>query len=273
MFKIVFGNERCTIINLKEKNLIKSMVQIVVAENSSIASMDIAGIVQEQLEKNPNSVLLLPTGSTPLRVYKRLSEMAETGTISFSKAKTFNLDEYLGIKKSHPESYHSFMWKNFFGKIDIKKKNVSIPESNPKNANLFCKRYEEKIKKAGLDLALLGIGINGHIGFNEPGTSFDSKTHVTNLTKLTIKTNSRFFKSEKDVPTQAITAGIKTIMKAKKVVLMAFGKNKAKAIRNALEGKISEKVPASILQKHNNAIFILDKEAASLLKKKSLNHW
>ncbi len=245
------------------------MVQIIVAENSDIASMNVAGIVQEQLEKKPNSVLLLPTGSTPLKVYKRLSEMVETGTVSFSEAKTFNLDEYYGIEKSHPESYHSFMWKNFFGKIDIKKENVSIPESNPKDADLFCKQYEERINEKGLDLALLGIGVNGHIGFNEPGTSFDSITHVTDLTKSTIEANSRFFESEKDVPTKAITAGMKTIMNAKKVVLMAFGKNKAEVIRDALEGEVSESVPASILQKHENAIFILDKDAASLLGKKT----
>ncbi len=243
------------------------MVVVIVADNAGIASRHVAGIVCRQLEKNPDSVFLLPTGSTPLKVYCLLAEMVEAGKASFSRARTFNLDEYLGIEKSHPESYHSFMWKNFFGKIDVKKGSVSIPAPKPLDAKQFCKRYEERISKAGLDLALLGIGKNGHIGFNEPGTGFSSKTHVASLLKSTINANSRFFKSEKDVPTQAITAGMKTITGAKKIILMAFGKGKARAVRDALEKKPGKQVPASVLQLHKNSIFVLDKEAASLLKK------
>ncbi len=244
------------------------MIQTIVAENSDMASRHAADIVFRQLEKKPNSVFMLPTGSTPLKLYSLLAEIVESGKISFSKAITFNLDEYLGISKTHKQSYHRFMWENFFGKIDINRKNVSIPEPNPKNTEKFCKAYEKKIKKAGLDIAVLGIGQNGHIGFNEPGTSFESKTHVAELTKSTIKANSRFFKSEKQVPKKAITAGLKTIMQAKKVIVLAFGKNKAKAVKEALEGKVSEKVPASILQRHKNTVFVLNKEAASMLKKK-----
>jgi len=159
------------------------------------------------------------------------------------------------------------MWHNFFGKVDIQRKNVSIPESRPKNEERYCKAYEARIKRAGLDIAVLGIGQNGHIGFNEPGTSFESRTHVAKLAKSTIRANSRFFKSEKHVPKKAITCGLKTIMRAKKIVVIAFGKKKARAVRNALEGRVSEKVPASIMQRHRNAVFVLDKEAASLLKK------
>lgn len=243
------------------------MVLVVVAENSGIASRHVAGIVCGQLGKKPDSAFLLPTGSTPLMVYGLLAEMVEAGKTSFSKAVTFNLDEYLGIGKRHPESYHRFMWKNFFGKIDVKKGNVSIPDSRPRDAKLFCKRYEEKVSKAGLDLALLGLGENGHIGFNEPGTGFSSRAHVACLSRSTIMANRRFFRSEKDVPRQAITVGMKTIMGAKRVVLMAFGKKKARAVRDALEKKVSEKLPASVLQLHKNAVFVLDREAASLLKK------
>ncbi len=242
-------------------------VQTIVAENADIASRHASDIVCRQLGKKRHSVLLLPTGSTPLKLYGILAEMVRAGKLSFSDAVTFNLDEYLGISEKHPESYHSFMWKNFFGKIDINKRNVSIPETSPKDAKRFCREYEQKISRKGLDLAILGIGVNGHIGFNEPGTKFSSRTHVAELTKSTIKANSRFFRSRKQVPKKAITCGLKTIMQANKVVLLAFGKNKAKAVRDAMEGNISEKVPASILQKHGNVVFVLDREAASLLKK------
>ena len=244
-------------------------VQVVVAENGDIASRHAAGVVCNQIGKKRHSVLLLPTGSTPLRLYELLAEMVEAGKLGFSEAITFNLDEYLGIQEGNPESYHSFMWKNFFGKIDIKKANVHIPNSNPENAEAFCREYEKKIARTGIDLAVLGIGENGHLGFNEPGTPFSSGTHVAELSKSTIKANRRFFASEKDVPKKAITAGLKTIMQAKKVMLLAFGKKKARAVKEALEGKISEKVPASILQKHRNAVFVLDTEAASLLTKTS----
>lgn len=245
-------------------------VQAVVAENPGIASRHVADIVQRQLEEKPNAVFMLPTGSTPLRLYALLVEMVELEKISFSKAVTFNLDEYLGIGKRHRQSYHRFMWDNFFGRVGISSKNVSIPEPNPKDIERFCEAYEERVKRAGLDMAILGIGENGHIGFNEPGTSFSSETHLTKLSKSTIKANSRFFRSEKQVPKEAITAGLKTIMLAKKVILLAFGKKKAKAVKRALEGKPSEEVPASILQMHGNVLFVLDREAASLLKKTRL---
>jgi glucosamine-6-phosphate deaminase len=242
-------------------------VKTIVAENAYIASRHASGIVSRQVGRKRHSVLLLPTGSTPLKLYANLAEMVKAGRVSFSDVTTFNLDEYLGISEKRPESYHRFMWKNFFGKIDINRRNVFIPETNPKDVKRFCREYEKKISRKGLDLAILGIGENGHVGFNEPGTKFSSKTHVASLTELTIRANSRFFRSKKQVPKKAITCGLKTIMQANKVVLLAFGKKKAKAVRAALEGKVSEKVPASILQKHGNVVFVLDKQAASLLKK------
>ncbi len=242
-------------------------MQVVVAGSEDIASRHVADLVSKQLHEKQNSVFLLPTGSTPLKLYNCLIDMVQAGKISFEKAVTFNLDEYQGIGNKHRQSYHSFMWNNFFGKIDINKRNVSIPESRPKSVEKVCKGYEKKMRNTGPDIAVLGIGENGHIGFNEPGTSFGSVTHVASLTKSTIKANSRFFKSKEEVPKKAITCGLKTIMTAKKVVLIAFGKKKAKAVRNALEGPVSEKAPASILQRHKNALFVLDREAASLLKK------
>ena len=243
-------------------------MKVIVAENQEIASKNAASMLCKQIKKKPSSVFLLPTGSTPLQMYSILLEKFQAGKISFAHTQSFNLDEYLGIKEGNKQSYHFFMQKNFFGKIDIKKANTNIPSSNPASPEKFCKAYEKKIKQAGLDLAVLGIGENGHIGFNEPGTSFNSETHVASLTKSTIKANSRLFSSKEKVPTKAITCGLKTIMRAKKVVLLAFGKKKAKAVRDALEKKPSSKVPASILQGHPNAFFILDREAASLLKKK-----
>ncbi len=243
---------------------------VVVAGNQDIASRHVADIIFNQLKSKQNSVFLLPTGSTPLKLYSVLIDMVQAEKISFAKAATFNLDEYIGIGKGHGQSYHRFMWHNFFGKVNINRKNVSIPESKPKDAEKFCKAYEKKIRKTGLDIAVLGIGENGHIGFNEPGTKFSSETHVAELSKSTINANSRLFKSKKDVPRQAITAGLKTIMQAKRIIVLAFGKKKAKAVKLAIEGRVSEKVPASVLQKHKDVVFVLDEEAASLLKKTRL---
>ena len=242
-------------------------MKTVICKNMETASRLAADLVCDQIEKKPNSVLLLATGSSPLRMYELLAEKVKAGQASLAEVKTFNLDEYFGIDKKNPQSYHSYMWNNFFSKIDIKKENVEIPETNPKDERKFCKEYEKKIKKAGIDLAVLGIGRNGHIAFNEPGTSFESETHAAELTAATAKANSRFFKSEKEVPKKAITVGLKTIMGAKEIVLLAFGKQKAKAVGDAVEGKVTKEVPASVLQKHKNAIFILDREAASMLRK------
>jgi glucosamine-6-phosphate deaminase len=242
-------------------------MKIIVASNGEIASRHAAHLVQEEINNKPNTVFLLPTGSTPLPLYDLLAERVRSGKLSFAHATSFNLDEYLGIDVNHPESYHSFMQKNFFDKVDFKKTNNFIPEANPKDTKEFCKQYEEAINKNGIDLAIIGIGRNGHIAFNEPGTSFDSITHVTDLTKSTIEANARFFKSDKAVPKQAITTGLKTIMGAKKIILLAFGEDKTGAIKATLEAPATEKTPASILQSHKNLVVLLDKSAASKLKK------
>ena len=242
------------------------VMNTIVGGDNDIASRHVLGVILNQLRLKPHSTFLLSTGSTPLRLYQLMGEAVRMKKASFSKAMSFNLDEYLGLGRNRPQSYNSFMWNNLFSKIDILQKNVSIPLSRPKNAKNYCKEYEKKINNSVIDLAIIGIGENGHIGFNEPGTPFSSVTHVADLSKSTIKANSRFFRSPEMVPKKAITVGLNTIMNAKKIILLAFGAKKARAVKLALEGKISEKVPASILQKHNDVTFVLDKNAASLIK-------
>jgi len=216
-----------------------------------------ADIISSFLKEKPEAVLGLPTGSTPIRTYELLSEKCKRGEISFKKVKTFNLDEYSKLSPVDKHSYHYFMDNVLFSKIDIKKENNFFP----------YEKYDEKIEKGGgIDLQVLGIGRDGHIGFNEPGSEFDSKTRETFLAEETIEDNSRFFNNKKDVPRKTITMGIETIMKAKNILVIASGENKSEAVSKALEGKISTEVPASIIQRHKNVIIILDKEAANNLK-------
>jgi glucosamine-6-phosphate deaminase len=242
------------------------LMDLVITSDQDIASRHVLGIVCGQLEVKADSVFMLPTGSTPLRLYGLLAEAVSLGKTSFSRASTFNLDEYLGIDRNDPQSYYRFMWDNLFGKIDIKKGNVSVPDPNPGNTAEFCREYESRLRDSGIDIAIIGIGENGHVGFNEPGTPFSSETHIAELSSSTISANSRFFRSTKEVPSKAITAGLKTIMAADKIILLAFGKKKALAVKQALEGSVSESVPASILQQHRDVTFVLDKDAASMLK-------
>jgi len=197
----------------------------------------VADIVEHTLAL-PEPKLILPTGSTPLSLYKELVNRQ----LDWSTTTTFNLDEYV-INPNHPQSYYSFMRKNLFDKIDIYPNNYNFPDRN-------TQAYEDKIN--GIDLCILGIGTNGHIAFNEPGSSFDSVTRVVDLDKQTIEDNSRFFDSIEDVPTQAITMGLGTIMSSKKIVLMASGEHKLNIMNVAMAGEVTEDVPASILQKHNN---------------------
>jgi glucosamine-6-phosphate deaminase len=241
-------------------------MNVVVTRNPDMASRHVLGIIGSQLAAKHDSVFLLPTGSTPLKLYGLIAEAVGLGKMSFSNAATFNLDEYLGIEKDSPQSYNRFMWDNLFGKIDIRKENVAIPEPNPEDPDRFCSEYESRIRHSGIDIAIIGIGENGHIGFNEPGTSFSSVTHVASLTKSTVDANSRFFDSGKDVPKRAITAGLDTIMAADKIILLAFGKNKASAVKQAIEGGVTEKTPASVLQNHKDVTFVMDTDAASMLE-------
>lgn len=216
-----------------------------------------------QLTQKPDSVFGFATGSTPIPCYKDLISFYEQGLLDFSQVISFNLDEYCGIAQDHPSSYHRFMHENLFSHINIPKENIHIPNSMGVDA---CERYDKAIEQAGgIDLQLLGIGKNGHIGFNEPDDAFSCGTHIVKLTESTIAANARFFKDEKDVPRTAISMGISSIMACHSIVLIATGESKAKAVYDTLNGPINPHVPASILRLHPNATFLLDQDAASML--------
>lgn len=243
------------------------ILRIIIADNYEDMSKKAANMVAAQILLKPNSVLGLATGSTPLMTYKYLIKLFSDETISFKEAVTFNLDEYVGINKGNENSYYYYMENNFFKHIDVKQENTHIPSGNAEDLSAECSTYEEKIKlSGGIDFQILGIGNNGHIGFNEPNLKFEAVTHVIDLDEETIKANSRFFTSEAEVPKKAITMGVKTIMNTRKVLLLANGRGKAETIYNSIYGKIDPNLPASILQLHPDVTFILDKEAASLLK-------
>lgn len=215
----------------------------------------------------PGKVLGLATGSTPLGLYARMvKDHKENGT-SYKDIKSFNLDEYVGLPITHPESYYSFMHKNLFDLIDIPEENTHVP-SGLGDLEAGAKEYDEMIDANPVDCQILGIGSDGHIAFNEPGTAFDAPTHVTDLAESTIKDNARFFDYDMSkVPTQAVTQGNGTIMKAKNIIIICTGANKANAVKAMLEGPIDVSCPASILQKHNSVTVILDEAAAALLSK------
>lgn len=220
--------------------------------------------VMEEIIKQGKVTLGLATGSSPVGLYKRLVEANKKG-LSFKDVQTFNLDEYVGLSKNHDQSYYHFMFEQLFKHVDIDVNNVHLPKGEGSLEEVAAE-YEAMLVQNPLDIQLLGVGSNGHIGFNEPGTSFDSTVHVVRLKEETRQDNARFFKSIVEVPNFAITMGIQDIMRAKQVLLIASGKNKAVAIKEMLEGKIREDVPCTILQKHHDVIVVLDKEAASLIK-------
>ena len=224
-------------------------------------------MIADRIKAKPNLVLGLATGSTPLGTYKELIRLHREEGLSFAKAVTFNLDEYLGIAPTHDQSYRYFMDTNLFNHLDVKKANTHLPDGLAKDARKFCEDYEKAIKAAGgIDFQVLGIGGNGHIAFNEPGSPRSSRTRVVNLDEATIKDNSRFFASTADVPRQALSMGMATIMEAREVILLANKANKADAIVRSVEGPVTEQVPASLLQQHPRATFLVEKEAAAKLK-------
>jgi len=224
-----------------------------------------AEVIIDQINKKPDTVLGLATGSTPLGTYNLLIDACKKG-LDFSKVVTFNLDEYWGLPPYHPQSYNYFMNKNLFDHINILKAHTHIPSGQCADPEEECRRYDSMIENmGGIDLQVLGIGRNGHIGFNEPAESLKLNTHLTSLTEDTIEANSRFFNSINEVPKKAITMGIGSIMKAKKIILLASGKDKAPIISKLAEKKVSTKIPASILHLHKDTVVIVDRDAASLL--------
>ena len=225
-------------------------------------------------EENP-FVLGLPTGSTPLGTYKELIKLYQSGKVSFKNVVTFNMDEYVGLPEDHPESYHSFMWNNFFQHIDIRKENVNILNGNAENPEAECQRYEDKIKSyGGIQLFMGGIGPDGHIAFNEPGSSLTSITRIKTLTQDTIIANSRFFNNDISlVPKTSLTVGVGTIMDAKEVLILVNGHNKARALYQAVEGSVNHMWTISVLQMHPKGIIVCDDAATVELKVGTVNYY
>ena len=223
-----------------------------------------ANIVSAQVIMKPDCVLGLATGSTPIGLYKQLVEWYQKGDLDFSEVRTVNLDEYKGLTRDNDQSYYYFMHENLFDHLNLPAESTHLPNGMEMDSEKECKRYSALIKSmGGIDLQLLGIGHNGHIGFNEPDEAFDSDVHCVNLTESTIEANKRFFASADDVPKQAYTMGIKTIMQAKKILIVASGEDKAQIVHDAFFGPITPKVPASVLQLHNDVTLVADEAALS----------
>ena len=241
-------------------------MQIVILKDATEVARYGADLFVAQLKKQPASTLGLATGSTPVALYQNLIEKNQQGDISFSQVTSFNLDEYLGLDGSHPQSYRFFMNEQLFDHIDIAKEHTHVPPGDAQDPIAACQEYEARILAAGgIDIQLLGIGRNGHIGFNEPSSGLTSRTRVKTLTKATIDDNARFFSEDEYQPHLSITMGIGTILDAKKVVLLATGENKAAAIKATVEGPLTASCPASALQMHRDAVIVIDEAAASEL--------
>lgn len=240
-------------------------MKVIVCKNYEEIAKKATSIVIQEILKNPKLNIGLATGSSPLGLYKNLIEAYQKNEVSFSEITSYNLDEYIGIARSHPQSYYSFMFENLFKHIDIKPENIHLPNNDLSQIDYIANDYNKILHANLLDLQILGIGSNGHIGFNEPGTPLESETFIVTLDEQTRKDNSRFFKNLDEVPKYAITMGIKNIMYSKKIILIASGKEKAQAIHQMIKGKITKRFPASILQLHPDCTIILDTESASQL--------
>lgn len=245
-------------------------MEIVIQPSPAAATAIAARLLAQIIREKPSAVLGLATGGTMEPLYRELV----TAKLDWSKLTTFNLDEYVGLSPQHPQSYHHFMWENLFRHVNVSIKKINIPDGLAKDVPATCKNYERKIVSAGgIDLQLLGIGTHGHIGFNEPTSSLASRTRIKTLTPQTLKDNARFFGSESEVPHHVITMGIGTILESRHCVLLAFGKKKARAIADAVEGPITSMNPASALQMHPKVTVFLDEEAASELKMQEYYRW
>lgn len=226
-----------------------------------------ANLISAEVIRKPDCVLGLATGSTPVGTYRQLSAWNQKGDFSFKDVRTVNLDEYLGLPPTHDQSYRYFMQENLFDKIDIPFEHTHVPDGMAADPEQECRRYDELVRSLGYaDLQLLGLGRNGHIGFNEPGDCFRKETHVVELTQNTIEANARFFENEAAVPKKAITMGIGCIMAAHRVLLVASGANKAEAVYRTVCGPITPQCPASILQLHNDVVIVGDEEALSMVR-------
>lgn len=249
-------------------------MEIIIKDDYNEICLEAYQIIFQQWQRKNNIVLGLATGRTPLGVYAKLIDSHKKGEIDFSEIKAFSLDEYLGFKEDHPQSFAYYMNKNLYSQINIKKQNIHGLHGLPEDIDEHCRQYETLIKSVGgIDVQILGIGSNGHIGFNEPSSSLASRTRAKTLTEETIETNRRFFKNGEEVPYYCLTMGIGTILEAKTILLLAFGKNKKDAVTNCVEGPVTAAVPASALQLHPDVKIILDEDAASGLTRKNYYRW
>ena len=241
-------------------------MRIIRTKNYDEMSRKAAAIIAAQVIHKPNCVLGLATGGTPVGTYKNLVEWYKSGDLDFSEVSTVNLDEYRGLPREHRESYWSFMHRNLFDHVNIPQDRINLPDGTNMDADAECKRYDAVIASmGGVDLQLLGIGHDGHIGFNDPSDAFDMGTHCVDLTEETIEANKRFFASRDEVPRQAYTMGTHTIMSARKVLMIVSGRDKAEIIKKAFFGPVTPHVPASILQMHPNFVLVADEDALSLV--------
>lgn len=241
-------------------------MKVIVVKNYDELSKKGAEIIAKTIKENDKPILGLATGSSPIGTYQELIKMYQNKEISFKNVETYNLDEYCGIDRNHPQSYYYFMHEQLFNHVDIDEAHVHIPSASGSNLEDDCKKYNEALNKVSIDLQLLGIGGNGHIGFNEPGTSFEQETFVVKLTEKTREDNKRFFSSIDEVPTHAMTMGIKNIMNAKKILMLISGSNKADTVVRLLSKEITTDFPASILYNHPDCTVIIDEAAYAKVK-------
>jgi glucosamine-6-phosphate deaminase len=249
-------------------------MEVIIQPTPEAASEVAARIIARLVKENPRAVLGLATGSTPLLLYRELIRLHRAEGLDFSGVTTFNLDEYVGLPETHPASYHTFMREHLFNRINVRSENIHIPDGMTEDIPKCCRAYEDAIAAAGgIDLQVLGIGTDGHIGFNEPSSSLASRTRIKTLTPQTLEDNAPFFGRKEDVPHHVITMGIGTIMDARRVLLLAFGEKKAAAVASAVEGPLTAMLPASVLQVHPVAKALLDEPTASALKRANYYRW
>jgi len=249
-------------------------MEVVICADYEALSAAAAKVVAEVVGNKPNAVLGLATGSTPLGLYKELIRMHVEEGLDFSQVTTFNLDEYVGLSGEHEQSYRYFMNENLFGHINVPLESTHVPSGTAGDYSAHCREYEQRIEEAGgIDVQVLGIGSDGHIAFNEPGTSLASRTHVTTLTEQTIQDNARFFEKKEDVPIYAVTMGVGTILEARKLILLANKAGKADAVAAAVEGPVTSMCTASSLQLHPDATVFLDEAAAGKLRMADYYRW
>lgn len=244
-------------------------MRVIVERDLECVSKRAGQFVAELIRRKATCVLGLATGSTPLGLYRELARMHRDEGLDFSRVVSFNLDEYVGLGPTHPQSYRAFMQTNLFDHVNIDVRNTHVPDGRALDFDAYCAQYEKQIKdEGGIDLQILGIGSDGHIAFNEPGSSLGSRTRLKTLTEETVRDNARFFGSSETVPRLAITMGVGTILESRQCLLLAAGDTKARAVRDAIEGPVTAQVTASALQLHRDVVAVLDEDAARLLERR-----